>query len=363
MSAAAVCPLLPGNAEIPVFTSWLRTIAVGLLLLSALEPLLARMQTTAGTNDFAFLDPWFTVGQKDRDTLAQRGVVVHGLPASHKQIGIVAACAIDMSADQLEPRASAFGADAIGNVKNELIAGRFSEPPTLDDLARLTLDQEDINRLRACRRGECALNLADHEMSELQLALTQAPEASAGVQDAFRRVILARLARYRAGGLAALPEYHDRQAPVQPAAVFAAIRQQIPYLKGHVPAVVDYLERFPTTDATGTSTSLHWSRVIVNGKPVVSIHHLTTFRPRPGPRVPTVLTVAQTIYSSRYMNGELTLWMLFAPGNASSYLVYVTRSELDTLGGSFSSLKRTAIESRMKEAAARLLNCKSSIRN
>ncbi len=91
----------------------------------------------------------------------------------------------------------------------------------------------------------------------------------------------------------------------------------------------------------------------VNNKPVVVINHLTTFRPEPGPRVPTVLTVSQTIYASRYLNGELTLWMLFAPGNASSsYVVYVTRSELDTLGGTFSGLKRSAIESRMKEAAA-----------
>ena len=121
----------------------------------------------------------------------------------------------------------------------------------------------------------------------------------------------------------------------------------------HLPAVAKYLERFPFTGPTGTATSLHWSKVMVNNKPVVAITHLTTFQPVPGPRVPTVLTVSQTVYASRYMNGELTLWMLFAPGDgSSSYLVYVTRSELDALGGAFSNLKRTAIEGRMKEAAA-----------
>ena len=346
--------------EIAVSALWPR-IGVSLALLSVLQPLPARMQTNAGTNDFGFLEPWFTIEQKDRDTLAHHGVVVHGLPASDKQLGIVATCAVDMSADELETSGGTIGASAILNAKRgDLIAGRFSEPPALDDLARLTLDQGDIDRLRVCRRGECALNLADHEMADLQRALTQNPEAAAGVQDAFRRMLLARLARYQSGGLAALPEYHDRQAPVQPAAVFAAIRQQIPYLKGHVPAVAEYLERFPSATATGASTSLHWSKMIVNDKPVVSIHHLTTFRPTPGPRVPTVLTVSQTIYASRYMNGELTLWMLFTPANAaSSYLVYVTRSALDTLGGAFSGLKRTAIEGRMKEAAARLLNCTS----
>lgn len=336
-------------AEITVLASWPPIVVLSLALLSVLEP-----------HDLSFLEPWFTVEQKDRDTLAQRGVVVHGLPASDKQIGIVATCAVDMAADELAARASAIGMSAIGNIKrSELMTGRFSEPPTLDDLARLTLDQGDIDRLRLCRPGECALNLADHEMSALQLALTRHSEASTGVQDAFRRVILARLARYQSGGLAALPAYHDRREPVQPAAVFAAIRQQIPYLRMHVPAVGEYLERFPSTDTTGAATSLHWSKMIVNNKPVVVINHLTTFRPEPGPRVPTVLTVSQTIYASRYLNGELTLWMLFAPGTASSYVVYVTRSELDALGGTFSGLKRTAIEGRMKEAAAQALHCTS----
>ena len=47
--------------------------------------------------------------------------------------------AVEMSADELEGRASSLGASAIGNVmRGESMAGRFSEPPALDDLARLT---------------------------------------------------------------------------------------------------------------------------------------------------------------------------------------------------------------------------------
>jgi hypothetical protein len=324
-----------------------RTIVLSVALLSVLEPLQARNQASIGTNDFAFLEPWFKVEKKDRDTLVQRGVVVRGLPASNRQIGVVATCAVDISADALVARVR-----AIGNVRSdELVAGRFGEPPALDDLAPMTLDQGDIDRLRSCRPGECALNLADSEMSDLQLALTRHSEAPTDVQDAFRRVILARLVRYQSGGLAALPEYHDRPDPVQPAAVSSEILQQMPYLKAHAPAVLKYLERFPITDRTSAAaSSLHWSKVIMNNKPVVTVTHLTTFRPEPGPRVPTVLVSAKQVYASRYMNGELTLWMLFAPGDASSsYLVYVTRSQLDELGGSFSSVKRTAIESRIKD--------------
>ena len=314
-------------------------IVVSVALLGVFEP------------DFSFLEPWFHVEQQDRDALAQRGVVVHGLPASHRQIGIVATCAADVSADELTARVS-----AIKNVmRGDLVTGRFSEPPTLDDLALVTLDQADLARLRACRPGKCALNLASDEMAALQLALTQRAEAPAHVQDAFRRVMLSRLDRYRSGGLAALPEYHDRRDSVQPAAASSAIRRQMPYLKAHLPGVAAYLERFPFTDAAVTATSLHWSRMIVNDKPVITISHLATFRPEPGSLVPTVVTVATTVYASRYLNGELTLWMLFASGDASSYLVYVTRSELDALDGTFSGLRRSAIERGMKEAAERAL--------
>jgi hypothetical protein len=166
------------------------------LLLSVLEPLQSRRHTNVGTNDFAFLEPWFNVEQKDRDTLAERRVVAHSLPASHKQISIVATCAVDISADEAVARAS-----SVGSVKrDELVSVRFSEPPIVGDLAPLTLDQGDIDRLRACRPGKCALNLATQEISDLQLALTRRPESPADVQAAFRQVILARLGQYQSGG-------------------------------------------------------------------------------------------------------------------------------------------------------------------
>jgi len=327
--------------------SWRWTI-VSVALLSLLEPWQTRGATTVHTNELAFLEPWFAVERQDRDTLTRRGVVTHGLPASNRQISIIALCADDISADEVVA-----GASALGYVKrDELVSERFSEPPTAADLAPLTLDQGDIDRVRVCRPGKCALNLADGEISDLQRAITRRPESPAAVQDAFRHVILSRLKQYRSGGLAALPEYHDRSNPVQPAAVFSDILEQMPYLRVHLPAVAAYLKRFPLTDTTGKATSLHWSKVIVNNKPVVVLTHLTTFQPEPGPQVPAVLTVSSTVYASRYLNGELTLWMLFASGDGSSYLVYVTRSELDTLGGTFDGLKRAAIEGRMKEAAA-----------
>ena len=232
-------------------------------------------------------------------------------------------------------------------------SGSFGRPPALPDLAGLTLDQGDIDRLRQCRPGSCALNLAGDEMSGLQLAMRTSESA---VHEAFRRVLLDRIRRYEAGGLSALPDYRDRREPVQPARVFSDIVQQVSYLRTYVPTVATYLERFPSVDSSGAQSALSWSKVTMNSKPVIMLTHRATFRLQPAPAVPAVLVVGKQIYASRYMNGELSLTMLFAgaPGSPG-YLVAMSRSDLDELGGTFSGLKRALFESRITDEAAKAI--------
>jgi hypothetical protein len=92
---------------------------------------------------------------------------------------------------------------------------------------------------------------------------------------------------------------------------------------------------------------------MMNQKAVVMVSHLNIFQPEPGPRVPTVLLAAKQVYASRYMNGELSLTMLFAgAAGPSTYLVHVHRSQLDELKGTLSGLKRAVIERRVKAEAA-----------
>jgi hypothetical protein len=90
----------------------------------------------------------------------------------------------------------------------------------------------------------------------------------------------------------------------------------------------------------------------MNDKAVVRASHVSVFRGDADVRLPRVAVVGKQIYASRYMNGELTMTLLFAGGSRSSnYLVHVDRSELDELGGAFSGLKRRLIEGRIKSEA------------
>ena len=183
-------------------------------------------------------------------------------------------------------------------------------------------------------------------MSALQFALTRtAPGSDTEAQQAFRRVVLNRVARYRSGGLQALPEYHDFPEPARPAVIFSEILQQSPYLKQYLPAVAAELEGPPFSDTDRVESFLPWAKVIINKKAVVIVTHVRIFRPDAAPGVPTVLVAGKQVFASRYMNGELMLTMLFAgPAGASGYLVHVERSHLDTIGGLFGGLRRAVIE-------------------
>ena len=132
---------------------------------------------TAGSGDLSFLRPWFEPDRKDRSTLAQRGVVVRALPAADRQIGVIAVTPISIDPDGFVSRMRAGG----GVKHADLRSARFSDPPVLDDLAPITLDDGDLERLRhRCRPGDCRLNLADHEMTAVQRPLaSDGPAASA----------------------------------------------------------------------------------------------------------------------------------------------------------------------------------------
>lgn len=322
---------------------------IAIAVAGALESVPARAQVVAGTGDLAFLRPWFEADQNDRETLAQRGVVVRALPAVDRQIGIIAVTPIAIG-----PEAFVSRMRAGGGVKHaDLLSGHFSDPPVLDDLAPVTLDDGDLDRLRRrCRPGDCRLNLADDEMAAVQRALaSNGPGSSAATQQAFRQVVLDRTRRYLKGGLDVLPEYHDRSTPVQPAAIFTEILRHSHYLRTRMPRVALHLEKFPHADGAGVESFLRWSRAVINDKVVIMVSHVSIVRPAPAPGLPAVLVTGKQVYASRYMNGELTLTMLFEDEGSPAYLVHVNRSELDELGGSFSGIKRSLIVGRIKHEA------------
>ncbi len=45
--------------------------------------------------------------------------------------------------------------------------GRFSDPPRIQDLDALSIDDEDLTDLRRCRPGKCGVKLGDAEIAHV----------------------------------------------------------------------------------------------------------------------------------------------------------------------------------------------------
>lgn len=299
---------------------------------------------------FAFLKPVVTVSPSDRQRLDRGEVIARALPAHDNQLAVFAASRLDA-----EPDALIHWTGAIEQMKKGPYVRairRFSDPPVLSDLDGLMLDDEDVESIRQCRRGECGVKLSESEIDALRSAVDAAGAGwKAVVQREFRRVLFNRVTRYRQEGLAGLPPYVDRPEPSVPRDAFAALVERSPQLRNHVPAITDAFARYPKATLPSVDSFLYWSKEHYGrGKPVTTITQVHIVRPG-APPLPAVMVLAQEIFASHYRTGSLGMTAFVMGRDDARYLVHLNRSQLDLLKGMFGGLVRSVLEGRLASEA------------
>jgi hypothetical protein len=250
-------------------------------------------------------------------------VIVRVLPAVDGEIGIFASARVDADAETL-----ALWVNAIAQLKKSpyvLVVRRFSNPPTLDDLNGLTLDDGDLAAIRDCRPGNCEVKLAGDEIAALhQAAFGGGPHWKDAVQSEFKRMVLSRLAIYEAAGFSGTPPYADRRKPTDPRMALDALLTHSPYL------------RFDVLTGDPPESFVYWSKEQYGaGKAVIAMTHVDIIRPQMPSAVLTAVTEA---------------------ADGQRYLVYINRSQLDLLTGVFGGWKRALVEGKLKRESANVLN-------
>ncbi len=293
---------------------------------------------------FAWLQPVVTVDAAARGRLARGEAVAQILPAVDGELGVCAVSRLDA-----DPEMLALWAGSIADLKKSpyvVAVRRFSDPPGLEDLDNLTLEDGDIDSVQDCRQGSCALKMTAGEIESLRRA------AAAGgllrrdaVKEQFRQIVIDRVNAYRSKGFAGLSPYVDRHKPVYPQSVFGVLLDNSPYLRSD-----------PFVDlATRAESFFYWStEQYGTGKPVITVTHVDVVRPR-GPCALRVALVSTEILATHYRNASLGLTAVVEDAAGQRYLVYVNRSHLDVLGGFFGALKRAIVESRIKSESVMVL--------
>ena len=235
--------------------------------------------------------------------------------------------------------------------------GRFSSPPTADDVKGLAFDQKDVDALRSCKPGNCDVRLSGAGIDALKSAVDwKAPDAAERVNAFVRKAALDYVTAYQAKGDAALITYGDRGKPVSLQEQWRAIVGNAAHFHEYAPELKSYLEQYPRTSLPGGRDVFYWVKEDYGYKPTVSIVHGVIYQPPT--RKDRAFVVQKQIYANHYFDGSLAVATLLSAtenGAPVTYLVYTNRSRGDQLGGGFGGLKRNLVESQARKAAEETL--------
>jgi hypothetical protein len=295
------------------------------------------------SDPFTLLAPKITLTAADRLALERGETIARTLGGDNGQVGVFSMSRVNVTPDTLIAHAR-----AIEDLKrSSFVTGirRFSDPPAIEDLDELVLSPRDVEAAAACRVGSCSFKLTETEIATLREGSSPGPNRADRTQAAFRRVVLARVNAYLAGGLRQLPPIVNRGKPFCLDRVFDQLLAVTPM--PDAPCTMDWLsEAVPARDRI--ESFLYWSQETYGAsKPVVAVTHVGLIAPRhPGE---PAFVIGKQIFASRYMTGGLALTAV-APDVATgtNYLVYVNRTSVDLLGGFLGPIKRAILESRLK---------------
>lgn len=234
--------------------------------------------------------------------------------------------------------------------------GKFSDTPTMDDLAGLTIEPDDIKVLKKCKPGSCDVKLSALSMEKLVKGTNwAAPNYLGQAERLFKQMLVDYVGAYTLGGNRYLVQYDDQRQPLKLPEDFSALLKESDYVTDYAPEMANYIDKFPNASLPGSTDYVYWSKEKFGIQPVVSVTHVTMYPRRHG-NMNEVLIASKQLYASHYFESSLAFTMMIPrEGGDGSYLLYLNRSRSDTLRGFFSGLTRFIIAGRVRDGAAKSL--------
>lgn len=235
---------------------------------------------------------------------------------------------------------------------------RISEPPRPEDFAAFVVSDEDIDAIRACRPGDCDVNLGPRGFEALASINWAAPGAAEHVRGLARHTAFQYLEAYRTGGNQALAVYTDRARPLFVAQEFADMVKRTSHLPDALPELSAYLLGHPVTATpAGTEDFYYWSEADFGLKPVFRINYVVIHRPSAAGLTRYAIATKQ-LYANHYFHSALEVRILvddeLQPGR-SHYLLVLNMARSDGLSGLFGGVVKSRVRSASRGGLQRSL--------
>lgn len=319
------------------------------LLISALALGSLRAQTLPPQLQ-TFLQQQLQFSSQDIDTVRKGRAVARILPSEKQEVAVFGIVLVhtpaDFFVDRFRDIESYKKGTSVPQVK------KFSNPPKMEDLLQLTIDEDDLHSLRNCKVSDCGVKLPSDVILRLRKEIDwSAPDAEQKATALGHAALLQYIERYLAGGNAQLSEYSDKKQPLRVAEQFDAILRASPYIFDYDPEFYEYLRDYPRKKLDGVEDFLYWSKERFGLKPVISVTHVSIYR---RPELNLTLIASKQIYANHYFEASLGLTAALAAApdpNPSFFLLYFNRSRSDALHGGFSGLARGRVKSRARTGA------------
>jgi hypothetical protein len=236
---------------------------------------------------------------------------------------------------------------------------KLSEPPVLEDFARLELPAGDIADLKTCRPGKCEVKLGQGAFDVLKTIDWTAPDHVVKANALARQMALDYVNAYRRGGNDELAVYRDSKHPQFIAREFTEMIQRLQDLEDPLPALARYLVDYPRgARPPGTEDFFYWSLAEFGLKPVVRINHVVIVPGDPASRTRHVIATKQ-LYASHYFHTALELRALVnddrTPGQAH-HLFVINAARSDGMTGMFGGLVKSKARSGSREGLQKALS-------
>lgn len=221
------------------------------------------------------------------------------------------------------------------------VTKEISDPPRIEDFAKLAFPPDDLTALKDCKVGDCDFKIGEAALEHFQNEVDWSdPGAPGRVNQFFRERALEYAKGYLAGGNDALGVYADKGKPTAVKDQFEDLLKNSPYIHTYRPELDTYLLDYPKATLSGATDFLYWGLIDFGSKPLLHLSHVTIYRPTPGANENVFIT-SKHLYYSHYFHTGLDLYTLVKDAEHPDdgfYLVALSRYRTDLPSGLFGKM-------------------------